>query len=40
VLTDATADMAFALLLDLLRRITEGDRIVRKGKWKQILWSI
>jgi glyoxylate reductase len=36
VLTDATADMAFALLLDLLRRITEGDRIIRNGKWKQI----
>jgi len=36
VLTDATADMAFALLLDLLRRISEGDRIIRKGQWKQI----
>jgi glyoxylate reductase len=36
VLTDATADMAFALLLDLLRRITEGDRIIRNEKWKQI----
>ena len=36
VLTDATADMAFALLLDSLRRISEGDRIIRKGQWKQI----
>ncbi len=36
VLTDATANMAFALLLDSLRRISEGDRIIRKGKWKQI----
>ena len=36
VLTDATADMAFGLLLDSLRRISEGDRIIRKGKWKQI----
>jgi Lactate dehydrogenase and related dehydrogenases len=36
VLTNATADMAFALLLDSLRRISEGDRIIRKGKWKQI----
>jgi glyoxylate reductase len=36
VLTNATADMAFALLLDLLRRITEGDRIIRNEKWKQI----
>ena len=35
-LTDATADMAFGLLLDSLRRISEGDRIIRKGKWKQI----
>lgn len=36
VLTDATADMAFALILDSLRRISEGDRIIRKGQWKQI----
>ena len=36
VLTDATADMAFALLIDSLRRISEGDRIIRKRKWKQI----
>ena len=36
VLTDATANMAFALLLDSLRRISEGDRIIRKGQWKQI----
>jgi len=36
VLTNATADMAFALLIDMLRRISEGDRIIRKQKWKQI----
>ena len=36
VLTDATADMAFSLLLDVSRRITEGDRIIRDGKWKKI----
>ncbi|HJM00505.1 MAG TPA: D-glycerate dehydrogenase [Nitrosopumilus sp.] len=36
VLTDATANMAFGLLLDLLRRISEGDRIIREGKWTQI----
>ena len=36
VLTDATADMAFGLLIDLLRRISEGDRLIRKGNWKQI----
>ncbi|MGY5144689.1 MAG: 2-hydroxyacid dehydrogenase [Candidatus Nitrosopumilus sp. bin_32a] len=36
VLTDATADMAFSLLLDIARRVTEGDRIIREGKWKEI----
>ena len=36
VLTDATADLAFTLILDLLRRVTEGDRIIRSGRWTQI----
>ncbi len=36
VLTDATADLAFSLLLDILRRVSEGDRITRSGKWKVI----
>ena len=36
VLTDATADLTFALILDLLRRVTEGDRIIRKQRWTQI----
>ncbi len=36
VLTDATADLAFGLILDLVRRISEGDRLIRNGKWKQI----
>lgn len=36
VLTDATADLAFSLLLDLLRRVSEGDRIIRNDKWKVI----
>jgi len=36
VLTDATADLCLALILDLLRRMTEGDRIIRKGGWTQI----
>ncbi|MEX0862232.1 2-hydroxyacid dehydrogenase [Nitrosopumilus sp.] len=36
VLTDATADLAFSLLLDISRRISEGDRIIREGKWKEI----
>ena len=36
VLTDATADLTFALILDLLRRVTEGDRIIRRQRWTQI----
>ena len=36
VLTDATADLAFSLILDVLRRVSEGDRIIRNGKWRQI----
>lgn len=36
VLTDATADLAFTLLLDVLRRVSEGDRIIREGKWRVI----
>lgn len=34
VLTDATADLAFALLLALTRRIVEGVDYVRAGRWK------
>ncbi len=33
VLTDATADLAFGLLLATARRIAEGDRLVRAGKF-------
>ena len=33
VLTDTTADMAFALLLDAARRVAEGDRFVRTKAW-------
>jgi glyoxylate reductase len=36
VLTNATADLAVALLLDSMRRITEGDRIIRSGNWKVV----
>ena len=36
VLTDATANLAFALLLDISRRISEGDRIIRDGKWEEV----
>jgi glyoxylate reductase len=34
VLTDATADMAFALLISASRRIVEGQDYIRAGKWK------
>ncbi len=34
VLTDATADLAFALLMAAARRIAEGDHYVRSGSWK------
>jgi glyoxylate reductase len=34
VLTDATADLAFALLLALARRIPEGQAQVREGRWR------
>jgi len=34
VLTEATADIAFGLLLATARRIVEGDRLVRSGKFK------
>ncbi len=37
VLTDATADLAFGLLIAAARRIAEGDRIVRAGQWSK--WS-
>ncbi|MFQ5960524.1 MAG: 2-hydroxyacid dehydrogenase [Candidatus Methylomirabilales bacterium] len=35
VLTETTADFAWALLLAAARRIIEGDRFVRAGKWKE-----
>lgn len=33
VLTDATADLTWALLLAVARRVIEGDRLVRSGGW-------
>ena len=36
VLTDTTADLAFTLMLDLMRRVTEGDALIRKGGWKEV----
>lgn len=34
VLTETTADLAFALLLASARRVTEADRVLRNGEWK------
>lgn len=34
VLTDTTADFAFTLIMSAARRVAEGDRFVRAGKWK------
>jgi len=34
VLTDATADLALALLLALTRRVAEGEALLRSGTWK------
>jgi lactate dehydrogenase-like 2-hydroxyacid dehydrogenase len=34
VLTEDTADYAIALMLSLARRVVEGDRFVRAGRWR------
>jgi glyoxylate reductase len=34
VLTDTTADFAWALLMAIARRVAEADKYVRTGKWK------
>ena len=36
VLTNATAELTIGLILDVLRRISEGDRIIRNKKWNVI----
>jgi glyoxylate reductase len=33
VLSDATADLTWALILAITRRLAEGDRLVRRGAW-------
>jgi lactate dehydrogenase-like 2-hydroxyacid dehydrogenase len=38
VLTDATADFTFALMMAAARRLVEGERQVRSGAWKT--WSL
>jgi glyoxylate reductase len=39
VLTEATADLAFALILAVARRVVEGDRYVRSGHWAHWQWN-
>jgi glyoxylate reductase len=34
VLSEASADLTWALILGITRRIVEGDRLVRSGQWK------
>jgi glyoxylate reductase len=34
ILTETTADLAFALLMAAARRVAEGDRFVRAGRWR------
>ena len=37
VLTESTADLGFALMMAAARRVTEGERYLRAGKWTQPL---
>jgi glyoxylate reductase len=37
VLTETTADLAFALILATARRVAESDRFVRAGRWR--MWT-
>ena len=34
VLTEATAELTWGLILSLARRVTEGDRLIRRGEWR------
>src|SRR5688572_23339207 len=34
VLTEATANLTWALIMDVTRRVSEGDRLIRRGAWK------
>jgi glyoxylate reductase len=34
VLNESTADLTWSLILGIMRRIVEGDRLVRRGLWK------
>ena len=36
ILTNATAELTIGLIIDLLRRMSESDRIIRKKQWNEI----
>jgi glyoxylate reductase len=38
VLTEATAELTWALILGIARRVAEGDRLIRAGAWKR--WGL
>jgi glyoxylate reductase len=38
VLTDAVAELTWALILGIARRVGEGDRLIRAGNWKR--WGL
>ncbi|MGH9432764.1 MAG: 2-hydroxyacid dehydrogenase [Terriglobia bacterium] len=40
VLEETTADLGFALLLAVARRVVEGDRRIREGGWTQWTWNL
>ncbi len=40
VVTEAVADMTFALILGIARRLPQGDRAVREGQWPRIFSSL
>src|ERR1039458_1027039 len=40
VLTEATADLAFGLLMAVARRLVECDRYVREGHWQSSRWEL
>lgn len=39
-LEETTADLAFALLLSVARRVLEGDRYIREGRWQHWQWRL
>jgi glyoxylate reductase len=40
VVEEATADLTFALLLGLARRVAEADNFIRQGRWQEWRWTM